>query len=192
MADTASTSQPENETLNTLNASNDRVPFFKKRIPKKNLRNRKESQVRSSRDSDDDDDDAANEPVSEVVTKERRKVATPFIQGTRRRGIKRSSGAANDDDEEDQSSIGVQYEADRSAKTQKSDATRYATEWELEAEELKKQKAKENAKSKNVTNSKMQVGPQRAPANIRVTARFDYQPDVCKDYKGMLLRKSSL
>ncbi|KAI9493399.1 hypothetical protein BDB00DRAFT_822919 [Zychaea mexicana] len=32
-------------------------------------------------------------------------------------------------------------------------------------------------------NSKMQVGPQRAPANVRVTARFDYQPDICKDYK---------
>ncbi|KNC73285.1 hypothetical protein SARC_14155, partial [Sphaeroforma arctica JP610] len=26
-------------------------------------------------------------------------------------------------------------------------------------------------------------GPQKASANIRVTSRFDYQPDVCKDYK---------
>ncbi|KAI8980311.1 hypothetical protein BDB01DRAFT_687034, partial [Pilobolus umbonatus] len=36
---------------------------------------------------------------------------------------------------------------------------------------------------KDVLNAKMSVGPQRAPANLRVTARFDYQPDVCKDYK---------
>ncbi|KAF9578528.1 hypothetical protein BGW38_005621 [Lunasporangiospora selenospora] len=33
------------------------------------------------------------------------------------------------------------------------------------------------------TNSKIRVGPMRASANIRVTNRFDYQPDICKDYK---------
>ncbi|KAI3741370.1 hypothetical protein L1987_59042 [Smallanthus sonchifolius] len=26
-------------------------------------------------------------------------------------------------------------------------------------------------------------GPLRASAHIRVSARFDYQPDICKDYK---------
>ncbi|CAA7402633.1 unnamed protein product [Spirodela intermedia] len=26
-------------------------------------------------------------------------------------------------------------------------------------------------------------GPLRAPVHIRVSARFDYQPDICKDYK---------
>jgi RING finger protein 113A len=31
--------------------------------------------------------------------------------------------------------------------------------------------------------SKIKVGPMRASSNIRVTCRFDYQPDVCKDYK---------
>lgn len=31
--------------------------------------------------------------------------------------------------------------------------------------------------------SKFRVGPQRAASNIRVTNRFDYQPDICKDYK---------
>ncbi|KAF9147178.1 hypothetical protein BG015_011227 [Linnemannia schmuckeri] len=34
-----------------------------------------------------------------------------------------------------------------------------------------------------VSNSKIRVGPMRASANIRVTNRFDYQPDICKDYK---------
>ena len=31
----------------------------------------------------------------------------------------------------------------------------------------------------------MQVrkGPIRAPANLRATVRWDYQPDICKDYK---------
>ncbi|RKP07146.1 hypothetical protein THASP1DRAFT_31044 [Thamnocephalis sphaerospora] len=31
--------------------------------------------------------------------------------------------------------------------------------------------------------AKFRAGPMRAPANIRVTCRFDYQPDICKDYK---------
>jgi RING finger protein 113A len=31
--------------------------------------------------------------------------------------------------------------------------------------------------------NKFLAGPIRAAAHVRVTARFDYQPDVCKDYK---------
>lgn len=27
------------------------------------------------------------------------------------------------------------------------------------------------------------AGPKRAPANLRPTVRWDYQPDICKDYK---------
>mmetsp|Transcript_16595 Transcript_16595/g.18789 ORF Transcript_16595/g.18789 Transcript_16595/m.18789 type:complete len:244 (+) Transcript_16595:136-867(+) len=30
---------------------------------------------------------------------------------------------------------------------------------------------------------KNRYGPMKAPSNIRVTSRFDYQPDICKDYK---------
>lgn len=26
-------------------------------------------------------------------------------------------------------------------------------------------------------------GPLRASTNVRMTVRFDYQPDICKDYK---------
>jgi len=26
-------------------------------------------------------------------------------------------------------------------------------------------------------------GPVRAPAHLRATVRWDYQPDICKDYK---------
>lgn len=35
----------------------------------------------------------------------------------------------------------------------------------------------------NPTRNKFLAGPIRAPTNIRTTARFDYQPDICKDYK---------
>ncbi|KAG0240669.1 hypothetical protein BGW41_006752 [Actinomortierella wolfii] len=42
---------------------------------------------------------------------------------------------------------------------------------------------KSHVPKRETTNSKMRVGPIRASANIRVTNRFDYQPDICKDYK---------
>ncbi|KAI7874487.1 hypothetical protein K492DRAFT_137807 [Lichtheimia hyalospora FSU 10163] len=167
-----------------MNSATDKVPFFKKRSTKKNLRKRKADTL-STRSQSDDDDDDDDELTSQVVTKNRKHTATPFVQSTRR-GRKRREHGVNDDDEEEQDDfvekIGVQYAADRSARMQKSDATRYSTEWELENEELAKRK-QAGPQAKKATNSKMQVGPQRAPANIRVTARFDYQPDVCKDYK---------
>lgn len=34
------------------------------------------------------------------------------------------------------------------------------------------------------TSKKMRAGPQKASANIRSITVVDYQPDVCKDYKG--------
>mmetsp|Transcript_26441 Transcript_26441/g.56771 ORF Transcript_26441/g.56771 Transcript_26441/m.56771 type:complete len:360 (-) Transcript_26441:1254-2333(-) len=35
----------------------------------------------------------------------------------------------------------------------------------------------------NPKRNKFLAGPIRAPTNIRTTCRFDYQPDICKDYK---------
>lgn len=35
------------------------------------------------------------------------------------------------------------------------------------------------------TSNKMKAGPQKASSNIRSITVVDYQPDVCKDYKGM-------
>ena len=37
--------------------------------------------------------------------------------------------------------------------------------------------------SRNVPRSKFLAGPLRATTYVRTTARFDYQPDVCKDYR---------
>ena len=35
----------------------------------------------------------------------------------------------------------------------------------------------------NQVRNKFHAGPIRAAAHVRITARFDYQPDICKDYK---------
>ncbi|KAG6451593.1 E3 ubiquitin-protein ligase RNF113A [Manduca sexta] len=35
----------------------------------------------------------------------------------------------------------------------------------------------------NASSGFVRKGPMRAPANLRATVRWDYQPDICKDYK---------
>mmetsp|Transcript_9230 Transcript_9230/g.19900 ORF Transcript_9230/g.19900 Transcript_9230/m.19900 type:complete len:338 (-) Transcript_9230:79-1092(-) len=57
-------------------------------------------------------------------------------------------------------------------------------------EEMQKQKQKQQQDGRgtdgiyrNAARNKFLAGPIKASQNIRVTARFDYQPDVCKDYK---------
>lgn len=35
----------------------------------------------------------------------------------------------------------------------------------------------------NVFALQVRKGPIRAPSNLRSTVRWDYQPDICKDYK---------
>ncbi|GAB5587880.1 RNA-splicing factor [Umbelopsis nana] len=159
-----------------INTGDSKVPFFKKRSASKNLRKRKLSTSPERRSVVDDDD-----VISEVVIKERKLAANPLVQGTKR-----------DKKDDEESAVGVKYNASKTASTDKlSDATRYDTEWLLQTEEQEKSKKSNKstktddkaAEEKKPMNSKMQRGPIRAPANLRVTARFDYQPDVCKDYK---------
>eukprot|EP00529_Nitzschia_sp_RCC80_P025942 CAMPEP_0113483284 /NCGR_PEP_ID=MMETSP0014_2-20120614/23355_1 /TAXON_ID=2857 /ORGANISM="Nitzschia sp." /LENGTH=340 /DNA_ID=CAMNT_0000376827 /DNA_START=130 /DNA_END=1152 /DNA_ORIENTATION=+ /assembly_acc=CAM_ASM_000159 len=50
---------------------------------------------------------------------------------------------------------------------------------EYHSEELLKTKSDKTQEPRN----KFLAGPIRAAANIRTTSRFDYQPDICKDYK---------
>jgi RING finger protein 113A len=52
-----------------------------------------------------------------------------------------------------------------------------------EAEEL----ANRNNIKKSTVPKAMRVGPQRSTSTIRTVTIIDYQPDVCKDYKGKLL-----
>jgi RING finger protein 113A len=174
-------SAPSTNDIVPVTNTEDNVTFFKKRSTKKNIRKRK-TPIKVNSDSDDDDDSDDDAVVSEVVTKDRKTGVNPFVQSTRRRRVKKAD--EDDDESESEDLIGVQYTADRSATLKKSDATRYDTAWELEKNELDKKK--NDAPKKDVMNAKMSVGPQRAPANLRVTQRFDYQPDICKDYKGNL------
>ncbi|CEP09297.1 hypothetical protein [Parasitella parasitica] len=165
------------------------VTFFKKRSSNKNIRKRKVPAKPVDSDDDgngDSEDDNGVQGASEVVTKIRKTGTNPFVQSTRKRRVKKGMDEDDNDDDDEvedrDNGVGIQYAADRSATIRKDDAaTRYDTEWELEKKELESKTKKEP--KKDVMNAKMSVGPQRAPANLRVTQRFDYQPDICKDYK---------
>ena len=52
-----------------------------------------------------------------------------------------------------------------------------------EAEEL----ANRSNMKKSTVPKAMRVGPQRSTTTIRTVTIVDYQPDVCKDYKGTIL-----
>ncbi|CAG8714745.1 32773_t:CDS:10, partial [Racocetra persica] len=60
------------------------------------------------------------------------------------------------------------------------------TEWDTQTDRQNAYKTnikKRDTAAGNAASSKIKAGPIRAPTNIRVTSRFDYQPDICKDYK---------
>ncbi|CAD6991716.1 RING finger protein 113A [Ceratitis capitata] len=42
---------------------------------------------------------------------------------------------------------------------------------------------KEGTAQGNASSGMVRKGPMRAPAHLRATVRWDYQPDICKDYK---------
>lgn len=42
---------------------------------------------------------------------------------------------------------------------------------------------KKDTAAGNASSGMVRKGPIRAPANLRATVRWDYQPDICKDYK---------
>lgn len=42
---------------------------------------------------------------------------------------------------------------------------------------------KKDTAAGNASSGMVRKGPIRAPVNLRATVRWDYQPDICKDYK---------
>ncbi|KAF0387233.1 RING finger protein [Gigaspora margarita] len=177
------------DSITPLTDDTSNVTFFKKSKIGKNVRKRKKSP--SPNASSD------VEEGSVVVTKERKlDTSHPFVQSTKK-------GKHTED-------ISVTFSASKSAISSLSQdiATRKA-EWDTETDRdaqalLEKKLAAEEADDDNLykgqnayktyikkrdtaagnaASSKIKAGPIRAPTNIRVTSRFDYQPDICKDYK---------
>jgi RING finger protein 113A len=112
-------------------------------------------------------DDEEDEETSELLQEAR--VSTNKKQKT----------TAEDDDKA--SSLMQQYQAsDAPLLSEKDLATGTA---QHHPEENKKEEDPNDGIFRDTTRNKFLAGPLKATQFVRTTARFDYQPDICKDYK---------
>ncbi|KAF9016153.1 hypothetical protein CPC16_011647 [Podila verticillata] len=181
------------------------VPFFKKRAQSKNVRKRNLS--------DDDEPNIAtsstsSSELSSVSMKRSSKRAPQTSHADAFQASSTSSANRLASKEDADKTVGVSYKASLEGNVRIDDATRTQeidTAYDRDAKAvidrhmraveagvddpvdsgLYKGMAgyKSHIQKGETTNSKIKVGPMRASANIRVTNRFDYQPDICKDYK---------
>ncbi|KAF8932659.1 zinc finger protein [Dissophora ornata] len=185
------------------------VPFFKKRNQNKNVRKRNLSDDESDPLSATS---ASSDPstLSSVSKKRSAKRAPQTAHSDILQASSTSSANRLASKEEDNKTVSVAYKATLEGNVRIDDATRTQeidTAHDRDAQSIidRHMRAVENGlddatgqedglykgmaayKSHILkpesANSKIRVGPMRASANIRVTNRFDYQPDICKDYK---------
>ncbi|KAJ3045665.1 hypothetical protein HDV00_007791 [Rhizophlyctis rosea] len=170
-----------------------RVPFFKKGFKSKNLRANKRQRF-----SDDEADDDSS------VQRKTRDLKTG-ISASSGTGTKRQKPTDSSDDVTG-SSLQVSFAASGTAASLSKDmATRTLDVDGVEDEPKPKVLAGDeaetastvykglnnyteyvNRRTDNTTQSnasRIRAGPLRGQTNVRISCRFDYQPDICKDYK---------
>ncbi|KAF9316538.1 hypothetical protein BG003_001841 [Podila horticola] len=187
--------------------SSPNVPFFKKRAQNKNVRKRNLSD-----DDEPKMATPSSSSTSELssVSKKRSTKRTPQTSHADSFQASSTSSAnrlASKDDGD--KTVGVSYKASLEGNVRIDDATRTQeidTAYDRDAKAIidRHMRAveagvddpadnsglykgmagyKSHIQKGETTSSKIKVGPMRASSNIRVTNRFDYQPDICKDYK---------
>lgn len=185
------------------------VPFFKKKARPANARKREASPPSSSLTAPPAASSSSETASSSAVVlpTTRRTTANPLIQGTRKRKL----GARDDStysDNEDDSALADAHGP--SVKWKATGDTSEAARHELEvmagedAEQVLKKARKEQENEDRLDDGlyhgsgaykshvrkereipkAMRIGPQKSNSTIRTVTVIDYQPDVCKDYKG--------
>jgi RING finger protein 113A len=122
--------------------------------------------------SSEDDDGDDNETSLELQEAKKR---VKLNNGNSKKIIS-SKNTTNEDDNKNEQKTSILHQFNTSATTQEvSSHKELATSTnEYHPTDMGKKDEKRN---------KFLAGPIRAPTNIRTTCRFDYQPDICKDYK---------
>lgn len=189
MADSESAAAPE-----TASAP---VAMFKKRCAKSkaNIRKRPATPPPANSDCDSDGDYSSSEDESGRRVKRRKKTAAVTASS------KMATASSKD-------IAATAYTADRSGITNSNDATKQSNWYDEEAEGalsaknlLGSTRTAEKGKDsppdgtykglanqtsfiqRNPDAPQRQVGPMKAPTNVRTVTFFDFKPDVCKDYK---------
>ncbi|XP_015794625.1 RING finger protein 113A [Tetranychus urticae] len=98
---------------------------------------------------------------------------TIIYKPTKKACIKRVPRESSDEsNSEDESAVSVSYENDKSVVREGPKDMGATSERQID-----------NDKEAVKGNKFLAKGPLKAPSNIRSTVRWDYQPDICKDYK---------
>ncbi|ORX92999.1 RING finger protein 113A [Basidiobolus meristosporus CBS 931.73] len=163
--------------------------LFRKSKGKKNLRKREKSPS----------PEPTQDVTSEVKIKERKLgESNPMVQGTKREKVEdsiqvkyTSTGTALPVLSQDANATAVaEWDTETDRDAQAILERKLAAEGALEDDGLYRGASgyktfitKRDTAAGNAASSKIRAGPIRASSNIRVTCRFDYQPDICKDYK---------
>ncbi|XP_072474322.1 E3 ubiquitin-protein ligase RNF113A-like [Notamacropus eugenii] len=137
-------------------------PFlFKKGRPAPAGRRRRRG-ADEGRPEDGSSDGSSDEGPAAVRPDKKRPAPNPMIQSS-------GGGRGGRDDEARASALAVLYPSSRSAKPAGPEDMGATAGYEPDAARGPQAPARK--------------GPMRAPAHLRATVRWDYQPDVCKDYK---------
>lgn len=182
------------------------VPFFKKKARPTNARKRDASPTSASTSSGAAGP-SSSEPASAVIVPVRKTAANPLIQGTKKRKL----GALDDSTADDSTELDDERGPDVKWKASGNHAEAAERERQiLEGEDaeflLKRQRRelededrledgmyhgsssyKQHIKKEKEIPKAMRVGPQKSNSTIRTVTIMDYQPDVCKDYKGAFI-----
>lgn len=182
-------------------ASTDNVPFFKKKKTNRPATARK----RSASPERIDSSDAPTTLKSQVVLPNKKATSNLLSAGTKRTASQREG--LEDAEPPERDGPDVKWTAEGSHVNQALDILAGDEAEELLAKRRRKEKLEagededlpddgqyrgQNAyrthiKKSTETPKAMRVGPQRSTNTIRTVTITDYQPDVCKDYKGKSL-----
>ena len=194
-------------SLTTMSTTDDvRVPFFKKgKARPTTTRRRSGSPPAASAITASAPSRTTNNTTSEVVLPTRRAATNLLSAGTKRTAAQRTD---NDDDDDESTREGpdVKWTTAGShinaaldiiagdeieevlAKRRRKEREERGEIEVVEAPDgvYKGQKAyRSHLKKDKEIPKAMRIGPQRSTDTIRTVTIVDYQPDVCKDYKGM-------
>mmetsp|Transcript_18425 Transcript_18425/g.25982 ORF Transcript_18425/g.25982 Transcript_18425/m.25982 type:complete len:304 (-) Transcript_18425:140-1051(-) len=143
------------------------------RKPKKS----KKSALRKKRKEEDDEEGEGEESTSQLVDEARRATKKSKTTTTAEDSIITNTS--------ENSRVMHQFEASSS---EPMSAAELATSTAQHHPESKKEQDEQVGKGddgifRDKTRNKFLAGPLKASAFVRTTCRFDYQPDICKDYK---------
>lgn len=168
------------------------------------------SATRQRKEKDDNNDSSEDETT--VVKKEKKQDHNPMIQSTNvKRQREKANYEENSDDESitvsyksnrtagpagpsDQGATAIletETEKDKDAQALFEKAQKINEELEGKEDDkiyrglnnYAQYYKKKDTAAGNASSGMVRKGPIRAPSNLRATVRWDYQPDICKDYK---------